>query len=323
MPLVDYSSDEADDDETRQPSHPPKRKRPSPHQGSTSLPQHPPPALPPLPPAFHDLYSTNTRTSTTDNPAWHGGRKRQIPHVQGNWPSHVYLEWHPSPSETSLLGSLIALGDNSGVHSLLLSDLSAPLPLHISLSRSLVLKTDQRDEFLQRTTANVKDAQVRPFTVEYSKLEWYPNHDKTRWFLSLSVAAPKQNDLNKLLDACNQAASSMRQPKLYVPNDNEEISTSISKKQKISNLDTNDEKATTTNLPPIPDCSDFFHVSLAWSLSPQKLNAEELSSDASISALNNLSTTFEAVKIKIGNVITPISLDPKKTPRISKGFLAS
>ncbi|KAE9983251.1 hypothetical protein EG327_005553 [Venturia inaequalis] len=274
MPLVDYSSDEADDDETRQPSHPPKRKRPSPHQGSTSLPQHPPPALPPLPPAFHDLYSTNTRTSTTDNPAWHGGRKRQIPHVQGNWPSHVYLEY-------------------------------------------------QRDEFLQRTTANVKDAQVRPFTVEYSKLEWYPNHDKTRWFLSLSVAAPKQNDLNKLLDACNQAASSMRQPKLYVPNDNEEISTSISKKQKISNLDTNDEKATTTNLPPIPDCSDFFHVSLAWSLSPQKLNAEELSSDASISALNNLSTTFEAVKIKIGNVITPISLDPKKTPRISKGFLAS
>jgi hypothetical protein len=99
MSLVLYpdseSDDDDDDDKAAQASSagvktPAKRKRSDAGRHASS-------ELPPLPAAFHDLYSTNARTSTSDDPSLHGGRKRAVPHIEGNWPSHLYLEcMHPS-----------------------------------------------------------------------------------------------------------------------------------------------------------------------------------------------------------------------------------
>lgn len=91
MSLVAYSDSEADDeDEIAAPAS--KRRK-----VSTELSENRP-ELPPLPTAFLDQYSSTVRTSTQDDPSLHGGRKRVTPHVQGNWPTHVYLECkYPSP----------------------------------------------------------------------------------------------------------------------------------------------------------------------------------------------------------------------------------
>ena len=77
-PLVDYpSSDDSD-----------AAPNPAPQNKSNEA-ARPPPALPA---AFHALYPTAARPSTADDPALHDGRKRQLPHTPGVWPTHVYIE---------------------------------------------------------------------------------------------------------------------------------------------------------------------------------------------------------------------------------------
>lgn len=179
MSLVQYSDSDSDADLSASP--PPKKSRPNPPPPRA-------PSLPPLPAAFHDLYASSTRVSIKDDPSLHGGRKRVIPHVEGNWPTHLYLECalplpppclpcftanfgtgYPARDELSLLADLIVQcqGEDrrhgSDMHSLLYSDLGAQLPLHISLSRPVVLRTEQRSSFAEILRQAVRDSHISPW----------------------------------------------------------------------------------------------------------------------------------------------------------------
>jgi hypothetical protein len=99
MVLVDYPDSDTESPkpgdqqriesiENEQPKSPRKRK----YDAFKETPPMQKPSPPSLPSAFYSLYATNVRTSTSDDPSLHGGRRRQVPHVQGNWPTHVSLE---------------------------------------------------------------------------------------------------------------------------------------------------------------------------------------------------------------------------------------
>lgn len=83
--LVDYSDTESEDQEAPRAK---KRKVEAMPKNSFVATASPPPP----PAAFKSLYATNVRSAVADDPNLHGGRTRQVGHVEGNWPTHVYLE---------------------------------------------------------------------------------------------------------------------------------------------------------------------------------------------------------------------------------------
>lgn len=85
MSLVEYPDSDDEQHTARTQTHlRPAKKRKLKHRSSKKL--------PPLPSSFNDLYPASARIANTDDPDLHGGRIRSVPHVQGNWSAHVYLE---------------------------------------------------------------------------------------------------------------------------------------------------------------------------------------------------------------------------------------
>ncbi|KAJ5367066.1 hypothetical protein N7541_001007 [Penicillium brevicompactum] len=293
MSLVQYSDSESESESRSSP--PAKRPR-----------HDPQPSLPPLPAAFHDLYASTTRVSVQDDPSLHGGRKRVIPHVEGNWPTHLYLEWYPAKEELSLLTNLITQIDKSSadslhdVHSLLHSDLGAQLPLHISLSRPVVLRTEQRASFTEKLQNSIRQSHVSPFKVRPNTLYWASNYEKTRWFLVFSVQKPPQDHLNRLLRLSNNTLSQFGQPPLYAGSraqgDENPVSPSTHSDKEQSG-----------------DFSGCFHISLAWTLKEPSSKSRDQVAGIDLQGVKDLQIGFDSVKAKIGNNVTNIELDRSLT----------
>ncbi|KAJ3955634.1 poly(U)-specific 3'-to-5' RNA exonuclease [Colletotrichum tropicale] len=293
MALVDYSSS----DSASEPGSPPPKRRKaadggpegpvaSKHNKTTGIASSASQpdgntALPPLPEEFHDLYASTVRTSTADDPTLHQGRKRAIPHIVGHWPSHVYIESKIAP-----------LLKSQKLQPLLTSDLNAPLPLHVSLTRPLSLTTAQKDDFLSALTSSVSHA-TGPFTLSPRGIGFFKSPDSDRAFLILRVADPrassrdsnsttgKNPQLRAMLTKCNAVALRFGQPPLY--------------------------QARATEL-----VDDAFHVSIGWTfgLPPEDacLQTYGMLRLPEFAEVKKWEIPVSGVKAKIGNVVTHVPL---------------
>lgn len=178
------------------------------------------------------------------------------------------------------------------MNTLLETELGVGAPLHISLSRPLLLTTTNKDLFLAKLRRIVDESGVRGFDVQTKDPAWHPNESESRWFLVLRLAASAE--LDQLLLLTNKVASDFDQPLLYDA-------------QRLA-------RGTTGN--------DQFHVSLAWSLlAPGNSAADSTTSSdsarvydptsnpARISGrLQTLSIAFSEVKIRIGQDVYTVPL---------------
>ncbi|KAI1459497.1 U6 snRNA phosphodiesterase Usb1 [Annulohypoxylon moriforme] len=313
MALVDYSSSDSEsaDEEAESVSAAAKKHKTS-HAETPVDNESKSTALPPLPAAFHDLYASTVRVSTTDDPTLHQGRKRVNPHKPGNWPSHLYIEWHPTSPQLHTLSSFLAdlqpaLSPLSvDLKSFLTSDLGTPQPLHISLSRPIVLSTGQKDGFLETLVSRIAGCGIAPFDLAPVGLEWHRTRESERSFLVLRVAAasstspsspasapqleaqtpPPSNrqqnpHLTTLLKWCNALVQEYSQPALYA--------------FKADNGDT------------------AFHISIAWTFAPpspevRRRTEEVFSRHAKQDEIRGLRVRVDGIKAKIGNVVTQVPL---------------
>ncbi|QKX54193.1 uncharacterized protein TRUGW13939_01277 [Talaromyces rugulosus] len=289
MALVSYSDSESDSDPTTTDTTldiPPRKKLRQSDNTTTK-----PALLPPLPTAFHDLYASTTRVSVRDDPSLHGGRKRVIPHVEGNWPTHLYLEWYPQRNELDVLNDILTKcgTEKKKVHTLLRSDLDVQLPLHISLSRPVVLETDQKQPFADAFERAVQESSAKAFNAIPESLDWVSNAEKTRWFLVMRIKKPPHDQLNTLLRISNQTLTIFGQPCLYTTTFSNSSSSSSSAYK---------------------DFSDRFHISLAWSLTAPSIDDQTRISGIDLTPLEeSLDIVFSSVKVKIGNVVKSLPLD--------------
>ncbi|EZF34978.1 U6 snRNA phosphodiesterase [Trichophyton mentagrophytes] len=257
-------------------------------------------ALPPLPAEFRDLYSTSARISVQDDPSLHNGRTRAIPHVVGNWPTHIYLEWYPNNAELGVLSNIIkecesTEGSGIAIHSLLYSDLGAQLPLHISLSRPVVLLTEQRESYLDLFRDYIYNSKIQPFEVSPRNLAWVSNFEHTRWFLVLRLNRPANNGLNQLLRLSNSSLACFGQPPLYE-------SPAGTQKRKHGRQAGHQRNSSSSPSSVDTDYTGCFHISIAWTLEEPSHDEKERLTSIELPA-RELIIKFNNVKLKIGNQI--------------------
>ncbi|EDR13734.1 uncharacterized protein LACBIDRAFT_309043 [Laccaria bicolor S238N-H82] len=193
--LVNYSSsdDESDNNDSRLQAGPVPKKR--------KLPVLPLSIAPPVP---------------LDDPSLHQGRIRTIPHVDGQFASHIYIAL-PLGREQPLLQLLRDILREAKesvpyLYEIGFTSEEKTSELHISLSRPIFLRVHQREDLKKALRALAR--RQKKFTLSFATFSELVNDEKTRTFLTMEVGAG-HHELQNLAEALSPALQGIRQKEYY------------------------------------------------------------------------------------------------------------
>lgn len=157
-----------------------------------------------------------------------------------------------------------------------------------------MLRTEQKDTFQNALIQAVECCDAHAFRVNPTALAWLPNLERSRYFLVLKLMRPENDDLNKLLAACNTCAKALGMVALY---DQPTHDKGVKASSQTQGLD--------------EDKSSAFHISIAWTLEKPSEAQQRMIERSARDQLREIDIDFKCVKVKVGNVVTDVHL-PKQ-----------
>lgn len=180
------------------------------------------------------------------------------------------------------------------------------------------------------TVARLRLMILFSFVVSAESMDWVGNLEKTRWFLVLRIVKPGNDGLGKLLRTTNQAVESFGQPPLYSASQPQSRHRMRSRGTARVPRSTRGGRAHTvhasrdqgqSNQKTDEDLSLHFHISIGWTLHPPSIELVERTESISLGGIRDSQIPVKAVKVKVGNTVTAISL-PTKVEE-GKGLIGS
>eukprot|EP01127_Copromyxa_protea_P016239 TRINITY_DN4796_c0_g1_i1.p1 TRINITY_DN4796_c0_g1~~TRINITY_DN4796_c0_g1_i1.p1 ORF type:complete len:230 (-),score=24.86 TRINITY_DN4796_c0_g1_i1:12-701(-) len=146
-----------------------------------------------------------------NNPSAHQGRKRQFPHLKGNYATLFFIK---VPAYLSEVASPLIEETEKIVKTKL-----EPTPntgYHISLSRTFPIRIHHVELLLSLVRRELEEEGVKPFSLDLGTYSLYLNDDLSRSFLSMNVTNGKLQvcQLINILDKC---LTEFKFPTFYKP----------------------------------------------------------------------------------------------------------
>ncbi|BFF89302.1 U6 snRNA phosphodiesterase [Drosophila madeirensis] len=144
-----------------------------------------------------------------DDPALHGGRIRSFKHERGNWATYVYVPAFACAEQLEEFQEEAIACLAPAV------EMQANEPLHLSLSRTVVLQYHQIDEFSRSLQFSLNS--TTGFASTLRGLKIYTNEERTRTFLAVQLDGAFNEKMLSILQPIDKVMHDYRLQKFYDP----------------------------------------------------------------------------------------------------------